>query len=68
MTEMKTRTRKGIYRQRLNDGLGKKFRVQVTVTYVDYFIGGKWMKTLSAEECKKIENAVKKKCPDWYRA
>ena len=60
------RTRKGIYRSTLNDGLGKKFRVQVTVTFTDYLIGGRWEECIGAEEWHKVEKAIEKKYHGWF--
>lgn len=67
-TEIKweRRTRKGIWSHRFNDGLGRRFRVRVTVQYIEYFINGTWIKTMSPDEYRKIEQIVEKKYPGWY--
>jgi hypothetical protein len=58
--------RKTVYRHRLNDGLGKKFRIHVTIWVEDLFHDGEWHEVMSGDACRKIETAVEKKYPGWY--
>jgi hypothetical protein len=61
------RTVKRVYRRRMNDGLGMKFRVQATLLETDYFIDGEWKcGFVNAKEWVKLEKAIEKKYPGWF--
>jgi hypothetical protein len=63
---MEKHLRKTVYRQRFNDGLGKRFRVHVTVMVEDIEHDGKLEEVISCNEWHKVEKAIEKKYPGWF--
>ncbi len=65
---MASRRKATVYRQTLDDGLGRKFTVEVPVIATEYWDeeDQQWLECLDSDACAAIDAEIEKAYPGWF--